>query len=383
MSAILVETGGGVRGAEGHTEVTTDGSAAVPGSRTSLPEVPLEAWPEAPDVLPNSKARFDLAPPRHFLYPAILLLLAEQPRHGYALTGALASLGLGRVDRPSIYRALSELERDRLVMSWNEPPTAGSTRHVNALTPEGIQALEAWMSVIAQERASLDLVLQRYWYCNARRLLSPTGEPSDLDESRLPALSQREPGTGGVADAPVRFEVAPDRSSLVVEARSNIGPIAFITTSLTGWIEAELYDGLVGEDPPPSAHLETRVTDLASGNALYDAELLRRIDARRFPTVKLDLSRCHRMGVGNCYRIDGEVTMHGVTRHLSGAVTATILESPRRKVNGASTLDRRIVIAGEHVLDIRHFDMAIPARPMLKLYPDVRLHLRLEADAVN
>lgn len=341
-----------------------------------------DAWPEAPDVLPATKAQFILAPPRHFLYPAILLLLAEQPRHGYSLAGALTGLGLGRVDRPSIYRALSDLERDGLVMSWDEPPTAGSTRHVNALTPQGIQALETWMSVIAQERASLDLVLQRYWYCNARRLLSPTGEPAESDDGDLPAFAPREATGSGNAEHRMRFEVAPDRSSLVVEARSNIGPIAFITTSLSGWIEAELYDGLVGEDPPPAAHLETRVTDLASGNALYDAELLRRIDARRYPTVRLDLSSCRRMGVGNCYGIDGDVTMHGVTRHLSGAVTATILESSRRPLIGASTNDRRLIIAGEHVLDIRHFNMAIPSRPMLKLYPDVRLHLRLEADVV-
>ena len=89
------------------------------------------------------------------------------------------------------------------------------------------------------------------------------------------------------------------------------------------------------------------------------------------------------MGVGNCYRINGNVTMHGVTRHLSGAVTATILESRRAKFNGSSTLQRRIMIAGEHVLDVRRFDMAVPSMPLLKLYPDVRLHLRLEADAVT
>lgn len=364
--------------------MTNDQSAPAARGAGGTSQRSVAAWPEAPDVLPATKAQFILAPPRHFLYPAILLLLAEQPRHGYGLASALTGLGLGRVDRPSIYRALSELERDGLVMSWDEPPTAGSTRHVNALTLEGIQALETWMSVIAQERASLDLVLQRYWYCNARRLTSPTGEPAEAaDNGGLPAFSQRAPGAGDQSDHRVRFVVAADRSSLVVEARSNIGPIAFITTSLSGWIEAELYDGLVGEDPPPAAHLETRVTDLASGNALYDAELLRRIDARRFPTVKVDLSSCGRMGVGNCYRINGDVTMHGVTRDLSGAVTATILETRRPKMNGPETLLRRIIIAGEHVLDVRHFEMAIPSMPLLKLYPDVRLHLRLEADAVN
>ena len=358
--------------------MTRNGSSATAGDAAGAQ--PTEAWPGAPDILPVTKSQFNLAPPRHFLYPAILLLLAEQPRHGYSLAGALSSLGLGRVDRPSIYRSLSDLERDGLVMSWDEPPTAGSTRHVNALTPKGMQALEAWMSVIAQERASLDLVLQRYWYCNARRLLTPTGEPAESEDGTLASLSGQQ-GARDDREHRVRFEVAADRSSLVVEARSNIGPIAFTTTSLSGWIEAELRDGLVAEDPPPAALLETRITDLASGNALYDGELLRRIDARRFPTVRLELRACRRMGVGNCYGIEGNVTMHGVTRELGGAITATILETSRRKMNGVSLLGRRLVIAGEHVLDIRLFNMAVPSRPMLKLYPDVRLHLRLEADA--
>ena len=36
-------------------------------------------------------------------------------------------------------------------------------------------------------------------------------------------------------------------------------------------------------------------------------------------------------------------------------------------------------MTGEYVLDIRHFNMDTPKMPLFKLYPDVRLHLRLEA----
>lgn len=98
------------------------------------------------------------------------MLLAEEPRHGYLLCDALPSLGLGRMDRPSVYRALAELEGEGLVRSWAAAPTAGSTRHVHAVTPQGEQALEAWMSIVSRERNSLEQVLQRYWYTNARRL---------------------------------------------------------------------------------------------------------------------------------------------------------------------------------------------------------------------
>jgi hypothetical protein len=59
-------------------------------------------WPSTPDIAVETHSQFPLAPPRRFLYPAILLLLTEQPRHGYPPVEALTELGLGRIDRPSV-----------------------------------------------------------------------------------------------------------------------------------------------------------------------------------------------------------------------------------------------------------------------------------------
>ncbi|MGH9076725.1 MAG: helix-turn-helix transcriptional regulator [Acidimicrobiales bacterium] len=304
-------------------------------------------WPAMPDQIPDGRCRFVVSPPRRFLYPALLLLLAEEPRHGYLLGEALAGLGMGRVDRPSIYRALAQLEHDGLVRSWDAAPAAGSTRHVHAVTAEGEQALEAWMSVVSQERDGLEQVLQRFWYCNALRIT--------------------EEDTGSEATEAARFEIVAGRSSLMVEARSSVGPIAFSATAITGRIEVELQDGLVAKYTLPSARMEVGVDDLRSGNAIYDRELTRRVDARRFPVVTIVLNRLSHMGEGNFYRVDGDVTMHGVTQRMDGVVTAT--------VNGC-----RMIVAGEQVIDIRHFDMAVPTMPLLKIYPDVRLRLHLEAD---
>ncbi|HEX9994636.1 MAG TPA: PadR family transcriptional regulator [Acidimicrobiales bacterium] len=110
----------------------------------------------------GAHCRFDLAAPRHFLYPALLLLLAEEPRHGYRLVDAFLRLGFGPVDRPSIYRALSDLEADGMLRSWEDTPTAGSPRHVYALTDAGGARLDSWMSVVDEERACLERVLKRY-----------------------------------------------------------------------------------------------------------------------------------------------------------------------------------------------------------------------------
>lgn len=100
--------------------------------------------------------------PRHFLYPSLLLLLAEEPRHGYRLVDALLSLGFGPVDRPSVYRALADLEGDGLLESCTEPPTAGSTRYVYSVTPKGAAVLDTWMAVVGRQRDCLDQVLTRY-----------------------------------------------------------------------------------------------------------------------------------------------------------------------------------------------------------------------------
>jgi poly-beta-hydroxybutyrate-responsive repressor len=108
------------------------------------------------------QCQFATAAPRHFLYPALLLLLAEEPRHGYRLVDALLQIGFGPFDRPSVYRALSDLEHDGLLRSWSAAPTAGSTRHVYGVTEQGFEALTKWMAVIQDEQSVLTTVLKRY-----------------------------------------------------------------------------------------------------------------------------------------------------------------------------------------------------------------------------
>lgn len=106
--------------------------------------------------------RFPMAPPRHFTYPALLLLVAEKPQHGYALVEELAMLGYGPVSRPSVYRALADLEHDGLLDSWSAEPIAGSTRHVYGLTDAGRDRLRGWVEVIERERDVLDEVIERF-----------------------------------------------------------------------------------------------------------------------------------------------------------------------------------------------------------------------------
>ena len=368
------------------------------------------AWSVAPH------SRFELAPPRRFLLPALLLLLTEEPGYGYNLAKGLEELRFGRVDRPSVYRALAQLESDGLVESWAGAAKAGQARRVYGLTDRGERALRAWMGVVKQERDCLDEVLRRYvatgtidaalaeaeggWGTVTGQAWSPVSSTSrierrraglrsavgaqrratgdgSLDSSAEPstrAVSDDTPGHPSVADRPglpTRFHVVPDRSVVLIEVRSTVGPITFGAVGVTGTIDAEVHDGVVRPGSHPSAHLEVEVTQLRSGNALYDAELMRRIDARRHPVVALDLRGCTAVGAApHRYHIDGEVTLHGSTRPLEGTVGLTF------------TSEGKLVVSGEQVFDIRDFDIASPTVLMLRIYPDVLVQLQVEADPV-
>jgi PadR family transcriptional regulator PadR len=88
--------------------------------------------------------------------------LVEKPRHGYALTNAIADLGLGDMDRPRIYRALAELELNGMVQVWDERSNAGHVRRAYSVTDIGYQSLNTAAVMVAHERNALDNFLQRY-----------------------------------------------------------------------------------------------------------------------------------------------------------------------------------------------------------------------------
>ncbi len=72
-------------------------------------------------------SRFELAPPRRFILPAILLLLSEQPSYGYGLATLLDELKFGHIDRPAVYRAAGPARAGR---AWSraasdQSPTRG------------------------------------------------------------------------------------------------------------------------------------------------------------------------------------------------------------------------------------------------------------------
>jgi hypothetical protein len=162
-----------------------------------------------------------------------------------------------------------------------------------------------------------------------------------------------------------RFAVQPEQSTVTIEARSSVGPIQWEASGAEGWVEADLLDGAIDTSVAPRAHLALSVRRLQSGNTLYDAELMRRIDARRHPTTTVVLRQA--TAAEDRYQLLGDVTFHGVTRQLRGSVIARVDDAGR------------LLVEGEQTFDIRDFRVPSPTILMLKIFPDVRVRLRLEA----
>ena len=133
---------------------------------------------------------------------------------------------------------------------------------------------------------------------------------------------------------------------------------------LSGTIEAEVVDGRV--DAAFTGRLEVPVKQLRSGNPLNDAELQRRVDARRYPTIVGEVRTATPLDGDGRFRIEGDLTFHGVTKTITGELQVT--------ADGD-----QLVVEGEHVFDIRDYGIKPPRILMLRVEPEVTVRIRLVA----
>jgi PadR family transcriptional regulator PadR len=113
-------------------------------------------------------------PARGYLEACLLLLLAESPGHGYDLGDALAGLGVEVTDSGRVYRALREMEREGLVVSWWQQTARGPARRMYHLTERGGEQLQARAALVGETRRHLSGYLARW-----RRVASPHGAGAD------------------------------------------------------------------------------------------------------------------------------------------------------------------------------------------------------------
>jgi PadR family transcriptional regulator len=95
--------------------------------------------------------------------PALLLLLAERPAHGYELLEQLAELtGERRIDMGNLYRVLRALEEDGIVTSEWQDDAPGPTKRIYELTDDGRALLDGWAEALRTNQELVSSFLDRY-----------------------------------------------------------------------------------------------------------------------------------------------------------------------------------------------------------------------------
>jgi PadR family transcriptional regulator PadR len=100
--------------------------------------------------------------PKNFLRPCLLLLLREQPAHGYDLLERVQALGFDGSDPGGLYRALRSLEKERLVRSVWEPSETGPDRRTYEITRAGMEELHRNAKAVAAGQDTVATFLSRY-----------------------------------------------------------------------------------------------------------------------------------------------------------------------------------------------------------------------------
>ena len=157
-----------------------------------------------------------------------------------------------------------------------------------------------------------------------------------------------------------------DRSEITLEGQSRLHPIHASSRDLEGYFEADLQaDGQLDLSTQPSGRIEVLVEDLKSMNPLYDREVRKRLDMRRYPRIMADIVEVREALGENRYLAIGDVAFHGVTQRLEDELMVRRIDE--------DTLE----IRGEVTVNVRDFKVNPPNLPMVGIMPTVQVKLRL------
>ena len=96
--------------------------------------------------------------------PMMLLLLANEPMHGYLLVERLEEeFGLTGLPSQTVYRALQDMEAQAWVgADWDTESAQGPPRKVYQVMDAGFAVLDAWSLEIQELRRNLECFLTLY-----------------------------------------------------------------------------------------------------------------------------------------------------------------------------------------------------------------------------
>lgn len=158
-----------------------------------------------------------------------------------------------------------------------------------------------------------------------------------------------------------RFEFDPDRSRVVVRATSSIHPISADSWGISGYLVAAFdTHGRLQPDVAPEGELRLPSDGLSSGNVVYDREIRKRIDVRKFPTISARLAEMKAVASDGRCLVRGDVTFMGTTVAMEGEMLVAV--DP-----GSGELH----LTGRQMFDITAFNLQPPRVLTIRVHPQV------------
>ncbi len=100
--------------------------------------------------------------PRTWLTPVALVVLREQPSHGYELMERLEEIGFEQIDPEALYLTLRQMENEGLCKSKWETPGGGPACRTYAVTEAGEEYLDAWAEGCKRYQNVMDCFYRAY-----------------------------------------------------------------------------------------------------------------------------------------------------------------------------------------------------------------------------
>jgi poly-beta-hydroxybutyrate-responsive repressor len=98
-----------------------------------------------------------------FTEPAVLLVLRDNPGHGYELLEHLQALmPAERIDMGNLYRILRALEREGLVDSTWDDEAPGPAKRIYVITQSGRRVLAQWVEAFRKIEQQIAAFRERY-----------------------------------------------------------------------------------------------------------------------------------------------------------------------------------------------------------------------------
>lgn len=156
------------------------------------------------------------------------------------------------------------------------------------------------------------------------------------------------------------------QSRIKISGKSSLHPIhgRGRPGAMSGWLRVGGDGGAPGPGAVVDGHVELPVTAIDFGSALYDRELPKRLDARRHPTVSLDLVRAEAAD-GSTWRLWLSLVLHGTTLPFEECALV------------AWPTAGELAMSGSHHFDVRDFGLQPPKMLGMRVHPEFEVSIHV------